>query len=83
MNNMFEAYKDLVANIATLVTIVNFLVGSQVCYKFFKTKTTGNVSCTPFMVGVMMTFSWYSYGSLRADQSIQLVNGIGLGKVLK
>ena len=80
---MFEAYKDLVANIATLVTVVNFLVGSQVCYKFFQTKTTGNVSCTPFLVGVMMTFSWYSYGALRADQSIQLVNGIGLGKVLK
>merc|ERR1719323_1077531 len=26
----------------------------------------------------MMTFSWWSYGVLRSDPSIQLVNGVGL-----
>ena len=78
---MFEDFKDLVSNIATVVTIVNFLTGSQVCYEFYKKGNTGAASCASFLVGVMMTFSWYSYGVLRSDHSIWLVNGIGLGRL--
>ena len=73
-----EEYKDLVGNTATLITILNFLVGSQVCYEFVKKKTTGDVSGLTFMVGVMMTFSWWSYGRIVSDSSITLVNGVGL-----
>ena len=73
-------YKDLVGNTATVVTIVNFLVGSQVCYEFVIKKSTGSASPVTFLVGVMMTFAWFSYGVLRDDHSIQLVNGVGLGK---
>ena len=73
-------YKDLVGSTATVVTIVNFLVGSQVCYKFVIKKSTGSASPVTFLVGVMMTFAWFSYGVLRDDHSIQLVNGVGLGK---
>ena len=71
---MFEDYKDLVSNVATVVTIVNFLTGSQVCYEFYKKGTTGAASCASFLVGVMMTFSWYSYGVLRSDHSIYAWN---------
>ena len=73
-----EEYKELVANTATLITILNFLVGSQVCYGFVKKKTTGDVSGLTFLVGVMMTFSWWSYGRITSDSSISLVNGVGL-----
>ena len=73
-------YKDLVGSTATVVTIVNFLVGSQVCYEFVIKKSTGSASPVIFLVGVMMTFAWFSYGVLRDDHSIQLVNGVGLGK---
>ena len=73
-------YKDLVGSTATVVTIVNFLVGSQVCYEFVIKKSTGSASPVTFLVGVMMTFAWFSYGVLRDDHSIQLVNGVGLGK---
>ena len=72
--------KELVGNMATVVTIVNFLVGSQVCYEFVTKKSTGSASPVTFLVGVLMTFSWFSYGGLRGDHSIQLVNGVGLGK---
>ena len=73
-------YKDLVGNTATVVTIVNFLVGSQVCYEFVIKKSTGSASPVTFLVGVLMTYAWFSYGVLRDDHSIQLVNGVGLGK---
>ena len=73
-----EEYKELVGNTATIITILNFLVGSQVCYEFVKKKTTGDVSGLTFLVGVMMTFSWWSYGRIVADSSITLVNGVGL-----
>ena len=73
-----EEYKEFVGNTATLITIINFLVGSQVCYQFVKKKTTGDVSGLTFLVGVMMTFSWWSYGRIVSDSSITLVNGVGL-----
>ena len=73
-------YKELVGNMATVVTIVNFLVGSQVCYEFVTKRSTGSASPMTFLVGVLMTFAWFSYGVLREDHSIQLVNGVGLGK---
>ena len=73
-----DQYKEIVGNVATIITIINFLVGSQVCYGFIKKKTTGDVSGLTFLVGVMMTFSWWSYGRIVSDSSITLVNGVGL-----
>lgn len=73
-----EAWKDVVGNIATITTIVQFLVGTQVCAGFYRNKTTGDTSGLTFLVGVVMTFAWYSYGRLIGDPSIQLVNAIGL-----
>ena len=78
---MLEDYKTQISSIATVVTIVNFLTGSQVCYEFYRKKSTGSSSNASFLVGVMMTFSWWSYGVLRSDPSIQLVNGVGLGRL--
>ena len=73
-----EAWKDVVGNSATISTIVQFLVGTQVCAGFYKNKTTGDTSGLTFLVGVVMTFAWYTYGKLIDDPSIQLVNAVGL-----
>eukprot|EP00090_Calanus_glacialis_P009977 TRINITY_DN18359_c0_g1_i1.p1 TRINITY_DN18359_c0_g1~~TRINITY_DN18359_c0_g1_i1.p1 ORF type:complete len:217 (+),score=52.70 TRINITY_DN18359_c0_g1_i1:74-724(+) len=73
-----EEWKDIVGNSATITTIIQFLVGSQVCAVFYKNKTTGETSGLTFLVGVVMTFAWYSYGRLIDDPSIQLVNAVGL-----
>jgi len=73
-----EAWKTLVGTSATISLIIQFLVGIQVCAQFFRNKTTGDTSGLTFLVGVVMTYSWYSYGVLIHDFSIQFVNVIGL-----
>ena len=73
-----EEWKEVVGNSATITTIIQFLVGSQVCAVFYKNKTTGDTSGLTFLVGVLMTFAWFSYGRLIGDHSIQLVNMVGL-----
>ena len=73
-----EDWKEIVGNSATITTIIQFLVGSQVCAVFYKNKTTGDTSGLTFLVGVLMTFAWFSYGRLIGDHSIQLVNMVGL-----
>ena len=73
-----EAWKTLVGTSATISLIIQFLVGIQVCNQFFGNKTTGDTSGMTFLVGVVMTYSWYSYGVLIHDFSIQFVNVIGL-----
>jgi len=73
-----EEWKDFVGNCATVFTIVQFLVGIQVCTGFYRKKTTGETSCMTFLVGVVMTFVWFNYGTLVSDSTLQTVNGTGL-----
>jgi len=73
-----EDWKDAVGNCATVSTIIQFLVGIQVCAGFYRNKTTGETSCMTFLVGVVMTFVWFNYGKLVSDETLQTVNGTGL-----
>lgn len=73
-----EEWKDIVGNFATVFTIVQFLVGIQVCANFYRNKTTGETSCMTFLVGVVMTFVWFNYGRLVSDSTLQTVNCTGL-----
>jgi len=73
-----EDWKDVVANGATVSTIVMFLVGIQVCLGFWRNKSTGESSCLTFLVGVAMTFVWTNYGRLVGDSTLEFVNGTGL-----
>jgi len=74
---MLEEYKDLIGNLATVCTIVLFLSGLEMCAKFYKNKTTGDMSPLSFLVGVVMTFVWFTYGKFKEDVSLYTVNGIG------
>jgi len=74
---MLEEYKDLIGNLATVCTIVLFLSGLEMCAKFYKNKTTGDMSPLSFLVGVVMTFVWFTYGKFKEDASLYTVNGIG------
>ena len=71
-------WKTIVGTSATISLTIQFLVGIQVCAQFYQKKTTGNTSGLTFLVGVVMTFIWFSYGSLIEDVSIQVVNLVGL-----
>jgi len=73
-----EEWKEVVANGATVSTIIMFLVGIQVCLGFWRQKTTGESSCLTFLVGVAMTFVWTNYGRLVGDPPLEFVNGTGL-----
>jgi len=72
-----EDWKDFIGNSATFFTILQFLMGIQVCLGFYKKQSTGETSCMTFIVGVVMTFVWFSYGRLVNDHNIMTVNVTG------
>jgi len=71
-------WQNEIGNAATVCTIGMFLSGLDICAKFYKNKTTGEVSPMSFLVGMVMTFVWYNYGQLIGDSNISTVNGTGL-----
>jgi len=73
-----EEWKEVVGNLATVCTIVQFLVGAQVCLGFYRAKSTGESSIMTFLVGVVMTFVWMNYGRMVGDSTLQTVNTTGL-----
>jgi len=73
-----EEWKEVVGNLATVCTIVQFLVGAQVCLGFYRAKSTGESSIMTFLVGVVMTFVWMHYGRMVGDSTLQTVNTTGL-----
>jgi len=73
-----EDWKDVVGNAATICTIVQFLVGAQVCLGYYRAKSTGESSIMTFLVGVVMTFVWMNYGRMVEDSTLQTVNTTGL-----
>ncbi|KAK7060073.1 hypothetical protein SK128_024248 [Halocaridina rubra] len=75
---VLEDYKDLVATVATIVTIVQFLSGIEICFKIAKQGTTGDISGFPFVGGVFSTTMWLTYGWILKDSSMTVTNGVGL-----
>jgi len=73
-----EEWKEVVGNAATICTIVQFLVGAQVCLGYYRAKSTGESSIMTFLVGVVMTFVWMNYGRMVGDSTLQTVNTTGL-----
>ncbi|XP_045621074.1 sugar transporter SWEET1 isoform X2 [Procambarus clarkii] len=71
-------YKDLVATVATIVTIIQFLSGTDICRKIIKQSSTGNISGFPFIGGVFCASTWLTYGLLLGDVSISVTNTVGL-----
>lgn len=72
-----EEWKEFVGNSATFFTILQFLMGMQVCFGFHRKKSTGETSCMTFIIGAVMTFVWFSYGRLVEDSKLMFVNGTG------
>jgi len=73
-----DEWKETVGNAATICTIVQFLVGAQVCLGYYRAKSTGEASIMTFLVGVVMTFVWMNYGRMVGDSTLQTVNTTGL-----
>ena len=52
---MLENYKDLVSMTATIVTIIQFCSGIEICQRIKKLGKTGEISGFPFVGGVFAT----------------------------
>lgn len=70
-------YKELVANSASVSTILQFLSGVLVCQKFVKKGSSTDVSGFPFVAGFLSCSLWFGYGTLIDDTNIILVNAVG------
>ncbi|XP_053632215.1 sugar transporter SWEET1 [Cherax quadricarinatus] len=73
-----EDYKDMIAIVATTVTIIQFLSGIDICRKIIKQGSTGNISGFPFVGGVFSTTTWLTYSILLMDVSMSVTNAVGL-----
>lgn len=72
-----QEYKDSIATVATIVTIVQFLSGTDICRKIVKQGSTGEISGFPFVGGVFSTSMWLTYSWLLHDLSMTVTNGVG------
>ncbi len=64
---------------ATVTSVFQFLAGAQQCLLFWRKGTTGDASGLPFVAGALSCAIWTTYGVLREEPTIVLVNSLGLG----
>ncbi|KAG0694450.1 Sugar transporter SWEET1 [Chionoecetes opilio] len=73
-----QDYKDIIATIATIVTIIQFLSGTDICRKIIRQGSTGDISGFPFVGGLFSTSTWLTYSLLLWDASMSITNAVGL-----
>uniref|UniRef100_A0AC34RD75 Sugar transporter SWEET n=1 Tax=Panagrolaimus sp. JU765 TaxID=591449 RepID=A0AC34RD75_9BILA len=73
---------DFVTNIlsvtATISTFGLFLCGVPICQRIHKRGSTDGTSVAPFLLTSISCICWFGYGIIRDDNTIILVNSIGL-----
>ncbi|CAL4189876.1 unnamed protein product [Meganyctiphanes norvegica] len=70
-------HKELIATLATIVTIAQFLSGIEICRKIVKQGATGEISGFPFVVGVFSCSMWVTFTYLLGDMAMLITNSIG------
>lgn len=75
---VLQEYKDIIATVATIVTIIQFLSGIEICRRIIKQGSTGDISGFPFVGGVFSTSTWLTYSLLLWDVSMSITNAVGL-----
>ncbi|KAF4525337.1 hypothetical protein B566_EDAN013193 [Ephemera danica] len=73
-----EDYKDLVAAVASITTILQFFSGVFVCQDIKKKGTSGQDSVIPFLGGCVIGALNLKYGLLLGDPAMVVVNIVGL-----
>ncbi|XP_013186447.1 sugar transporter SWEET1 [Amyelois transitella] len=67
-----------VSILAVITTVLQFLSGTLVCKQYVKNQTTGESSPLPFLCGMLSCGLWLLYGLTINDDTITLVNTIGI-----
>ncbi|KAK4287580.1 hypothetical protein Pmani_039349 [Petrolisthes manimaculis] len=75
---MLSDYRDTIAITATILTILQFLSGTDICRRIVKQGATGDISGFPFVGGVFSTSVWLTYSLLLNDLSMSVTNAVGL-----
>ncbi|KAB7498009.1 Sugar transporter SWEET1 [Armadillidium nasatum] len=73
-----EDYKNVISTCATIVTIIQFLSGSDICRNIIKQGSTGDISGLPFVVGSFSAGLWLTYSFLLNDTPMMVTNLVGM-----
>uniref|UniRef100_A0A914XQK2 Sugar transporter SWEET n=1 Tax=Plectus sambesii TaxID=2011161 RepID=A0A914XQK2_9BILA len=69
---------DVLSFTAVTSTIGLFLCGIPICQEIRRRKTSDGTNPAPFLMGALSGFFWLRYGLLKGDNSVLIVNGIGI-----
>jgi solute carrier family 50 protein (sugar transporter) len=69
---------DIIAYIATVLTILSFLSGLSICLNIYRKGSTNEFSAFPFIAGVLCTTLWLRYGFILNDMTMIFVNSVGV-----
>ncbi|XP_026742847.1 sugar transporter SWEET1 [Trichoplusia ni] len=76
--DVLQPYKDLVGNIAAIVTVGQMFSGSFICWDIYKQKSTAGIGIMPFLGGIVMGVLNLKFGFILRDDTMIQVNFIGL-----
>ncbi|XP_059061757.1 sugar transporter SWEET1 [Achroia grisella] len=76
--DILQPYKELVGNIAAIVTIGQMFSGTFMCWDIYKQGNTSGIPSTPFLGGLVMGIINLKYGYILRDDTMIQVNLFGL-----
>ncbi|XP_030761751.1 sugar transporter SWEET1 [Sitophilus oryzae] len=78
LSNSLQPYKNLVAQTASIVTILQFFSGVFICRDIYNKKSTKGISSMPFIGGVTISVLNLKYGLLLSDSAMITVNVVAI-----
>ncbi|XP_053625543.1 sugar transporter SWEET1 [Plodia interpunctella] len=78
LSTILQPYKDLVGNIAAIVTVGQMFSGSFLCWDAYKQGNTRGIPISPFLGGIIMSVVNLKYGMILRDDTMIQVNLFGL-----
>ncbi|CAG9760847.1 unnamed protein product [Ceutorhynchus assimilis] len=78
VSRTLQPYKELVANLAGALTILQFFAGIVVCRDIHKNGSTKGFSPMPFIGGVAIGILFLQYGVILEDRIMILVNLVAI-----
>ncbi|CAH0702059.1 unnamed protein product [Spodoptera exigua] len=76
--DVLQPYKEIVGNIAAIVTVGQMFSGSFICWDIYKQGNTKGIGIMPFLGGVIMSVLNLKFGYILRDDKMIQVNLFGL-----
>lgn len=78
LSDALQPYKEIVGNIAAIVTVGQMFSGSFICWDIYKQGGTKGIGIVPFLGGIVMSVFNLKYGYILRDDTMIQVNLFGL-----